>query len=298
MKLASRYAPCLLLGMTLIAQLAQPTSAVEQRASKDQPATKPNTTSADSSVTPQQRALMLLDQLPGQTKEFRSLTAYLKISLFQSEVADLLWDYDQPRARALLEEAIKTAGRDPTLAAGRTLSPFDTSTYSALCKEIVDFALKHDTAFAEKLVSLALVPLQNGNPKVEGSDSAYRSQQAYLYSHIAERIAVSDPQHAADLMRLSFNGWYSADQISALSALRRSAPAPADDIFINVMAMVRNKPTSISNKVGILAPYIFPDFENASRRRAAAIDLPLQISSTLIKAFLEFVYDSFTPQPA
>jgi len=108
MKLSSRSAS-LLLGLTLIAPFAQPTAAVQQSAGKNQPAIKPNTTTGDSSATPQQRALVLLDQLLGQTKDFQGLTRSLKIAVLQSESANLLWDYDRPRARTLFENAVRSA---------------------------------------------------------------------------------------------------------------------------------------------------------------------------------------------
>jgi hypothetical protein len=300
MKLFPPSLPYLLLGLTLIAPFAQPTLAIGQTASQNESPVKAKVSVTDFSVTPQQQALALLDQLLSQTKDFEGVYKPVKIILFQAQIADVLWNYDQPRARALFENAMKSAGPLlPKRPDDRPLSSLDTEIYSLVSGEILDFVLAHDAAFAERLASLALAPLQVNESKGAAPDMSFRSEQTALYCQMARRVAASDPQRAAELIRLSFNGFYSADQVRALNELRRHAPALADEIFLNAVAMVRNKPTSISNKAGILACYVFPDIKNevgAAFRRAGDADIQVQVSPALIKSFLEFVYDSFTPQ--
>src|SRR5689334_9147311 len=64
----------------------------------------------ESSASPQQKALALLDQLLNQTKDFGDgILSPMKVTLFQSEAASILWDYDQPRARSLFTTAMKSA---------------------------------------------------------------------------------------------------------------------------------------------------------------------------------------------
>lgn len=299
MRFVSRSAPYVL-GFTLIVAFAQPMTAAGRNAGQKPPTVESGAPKADS-ATPQERGLSLLNQLLTRTNDFQGSWKSLKAALLQTEAADLLWSYDQPRARSLFETAIKSAeAQIPKIAGGKPLSTFHTEQYSALCRELIGVALARDAALAERLVMLALAPLPADDPKGEGFDAAYRSERARLYSQIAERIAATDPRHAAELIRLTFNGWYSGGQIRALNALRRHAPQLADEIFLNVLATVRNKPTGISNKAGILAPYVFPDIKNEvgiMLQRSGDADLQAQISSALIKSFLESVYDSFTPQP-
>lgn len=68
MKLSSRGASSLLLGLALSVTFARPLSAGAQDPGQKQPAIASKAPAADSSATPQQRALILLNQLSGQTR--------------------------------------------------------------------------------------------------------------------------------------------------------------------------------------------------------------------------------------
>src|SRR5581483_1518580 len=189
MKYASRPALYLLLGLTLTISGAPSIMAVGQNGGPPPPAAASKAVKADSTATPQQRALALLNQLLGQTKVFQGYTWSLKTALFQTQAADLLWDYDQARARGVYEDAVKSAnGLLRKRPAGRPLSFNETMEYSQVCDELIDSALTHDAAFAERLASLTLVPLQADEGKGEAFDREYRRQRVSLYSQIAKHI--------------------------------------------------------------------------------------------------------------
>lgn len=245
-----------------------------------------------------QHALAVLDEVIKQTNDFpphfyRALT----VSLIQTDIADLLWDYDEHRARSLFETALSSSAamRPPK---GQS-SPLDTP-HLDVEKEIIECALTHDFRFAEELAARALKASEAAGQKSTEPNWYFRAEQAILYSQIARSVAATNPQHAADLIKASFNGWFGADQIVALNSLRAKAPQIADEIFVSALKVLAQKPTNISNKFGILSPYAFPEINtehNFIAKKIAGPGTEQEASTSVKKAFLEFVYISVMQQP-
>jgi hypothetical protein len=286
--------PCplrLLLCLNLIIGLA-PCAPASARTQHLRPVT--NVTASE------QKALLLLDELLNHTKDFGGgFNSPMKVILFQTKAASLLWDYDQPRARFLFEAAMKSASSLTPNVEGVTI-PFGSDNHVLVKQTILNSALPRDPAFAERLAALALASY----PQRRVPDTAmywlYLREQTALYSQVAKHIAASDPQRAAQLLRVSFNGSYSHSQVEALNALRRNAPARADEIFLHALTLVKARPTGLSNKVGLLAPYLFPEIVNevgSALRRSGDAGEAGQVNDVLAKPFLEFVYGSFLQQP-
>jgi hypothetical protein len=180
-----------------------------------------------------------------------------------------------------------------------TRLPSSTDDVRATQAAILNFALRRDPAFAEQLAKLVLASYPPRRAQESGIYWLYLRDQTALYTRIAKHIAASDPQHAAELLRASFNTSYSRTQMEALNALRPHASSRADEIFLYALTLVKKKPTSLSNKVGLLAPYVFPEIQNevgnALRHSGDAAE-PAQVNADVIKPFLEFVYDTFMQQ--
>lgn len=241
-----------------------------------------------------QHALALLDELTAKTKDFApGLFTPIRVSLAQADIAEVLWQYDQERARALLENALKSAETiRPRRDAQFTYHPM-ASKLQAVELEIIDVALNHDPAFAERLTTTILQASEAAGPAGAGRDESFRSEQRDLYSQIAKSIAASNPQHAADLIKTSFNGSFGEDQVIALDSLRRRDPELADQVFLYALILLKDEYAKSSGKVGMLAPYVMPDLLSKEGFFRSLYDrgTRLEASPMVTKAYLEFVYE-------
>jgi hypothetical protein len=241
-----------------------------------------------------QAAVILLKQLVTQTNSFpKGAHQSFKIILFQAEVADTLWDYDEPHARSLFADAFKA-----TAAFQRTTpSALATNESLILRVNILRFILSHDVNLAANLVDSIAVDAATPAP-ITPFSAAFK-EQAALYLEIANTIATSDPQEAARLIKKTMNGWMGDGQIQALQSLRRSSPELADELFLSLLATFKSRPTYITAKAGILARYIFPDSEQSENSNdiAAGSAGTSPVSPALIHSFLDFVYDHLMQQP-
>lgn len=242
-----------------------------------QPA-KPSTKVREEQAMQERRAVQLLNELLQDTEKLEdNFLKSINVLYLKYRIADLLWDYDQPKARRLFIESFEAA--DKRIAAEMS---------SQLRSEIIDFLLPHDAVLAEELAASVINIIHKNNPENESSRMNGLSQQATLLLQVAD--AMDSPEQAARLIRSSFNGWISGRHITALQKLRRQSPALADELFLHAIAVVKRKPTHISNKIGILAPYLFAEMNEEKP------PTPAQPPPGLIETFLNFVSDSFIPQ--
>jgi tetratricopeptide (TPR) repeat protein len=240
---------------------------------------------SSSKTEDQQRALAILRQLLAESSQFEE--TFLKpvnILYLKYRIADLLWEHDPTLARRLFVEAFQEAeskklGQRPELSL-------------RMRREILELLFPHDATLAEELALSFTV--QDDAPYMQRL-----SQQATLLEQVATSIMPSSPHRAATLIQHSFNGWFSPQQIAALQLLRRQLPARADEIFQQAISIVERKPTSISNKLRILSPYLFPELESGepNQRQDEQINRErAKLSAALVKPYLEFVYREFMQQ--
>ncbi|HXG64668.1 MAG TPA: hypothetical protein VNO70_06145 [Blastocatellia bacterium] len=250
------------------------------------------------------RALHILSRLLEQAKGFKEdgHLKPIKVILIQAQIAYILWDYDQKRARQLFTDAFNAADLlRPGQPQSRFFSGPDDEMHLLLRKEIFRFLLRRDSNLAEKLVTSIARPVPKPGSKKSPDNMELLKEQATLNLQIAISIADSDPERAARLIKRSLNGWLSYKHIEALQALRNQSPAQADELFLNALTLVRNKPSYLTNKIGLLAPYVFPDIRNEANIESSSgrnLSQTIRTSPTLIVPFLEFVYDTFMQQPA
>jgi len=287
-----------LLVLSLISPTTQQSSVAKAQGQKKE-GTLSTTPLPDKITSSTRHALEVLDELIGQTKNFApGPFGRFKVSLVQADTADLLWSYDQARARSLFEAAFKSSQTmRPKATTGRAAYP---PNHLEIETEIIEYVLNRDARFAEELVAVALKAAEASVQRSGEPDWAFRNEQAVLYSQIARGIAASDQEHAAELAKASFNGWFGADQVIALNALRRQAPRRSDEIFLYALTVLNQKLTNLSNKVAILAPYAFPDIDSETNfyiRKAGGSPNQRDSSAAVRKAFLEFVYETFMRQP-
>jgi len=264
------------------AQASRPSNYTQTSAS--QPTKNPEPGFSLSNAKDQQRAVAILRQILADSSQFEE--TFLKpvnILYLKYRVADLLWEQDPKLARRLFVEAFREAdskrlGQGP----GMNLR---------LRREILELLLPHDAGLAEEL---ATSPTMHGDvPHMQAL-----GEQANLLTQVATGV-MDSPQQAAMLIQRSFNGFFSPEQIDALRSLRERLPERADEIFQYALSLIERKPTSLSNKIGILSPYLFPELErgeSAQGRDEQAESERAKLSAALVKPYLEFVYRAFMHQ--
>jgi hypothetical protein len=213
------------------------------------------------SAKDRERALALLDQIQIASSKFSDRWLQLKA---KNQIAETLWDYDKARARRLFEEAFRGAdslvqqvGQGPV---GSTAPDLVNPLRFEIRKEILQSLFDSRRGLAETLAA----SIQSEKPYRQ-LDLAATIQLAIdreLVEHnlaVALNIVQSDPQRAARLARDSLNRIISYNFTKLIRAMRVTNPTLADQLFLDALAALRNKPTYISNKIGILAPYVFPE---------------------------------------
>ena len=244
-------------------------------------AAQPAKTSAktrEDQAAQERRAVQLLNELLQDTEKLEdNFLKSVNVVYLKYRIADLLWDYDQPKARRLFIESFESADKR-----------IDAEMSSRLRSEIIDYLVPHDAVLAEELAASVVNIVHKNNPESENLRMNGLSQQATMLLQVAD--AMTAPEQAARLIRSSFNGWISGRHIAALQKLRQQSPALADELFLHAITVVQRKPTHISNKIGILAPYLLAEMDDEKS------STPTKPSAQLIETFLNFVYDSFVPQ--
>jgi len=227
----------------------------------------------------------ILRQILADSSQFEeTFNKPINILYLKYRVADLLWEHDQKLARRLFVEAFQEAGSKRF-----DQGPMDVS--MRLREEILELLLPHDAGLGEELAT---------SPAMYDNVPHMRAlgEQANLLTQVATRV-MDSPQQAAMLIQRSFNGFYSPGQIDALRSLRERLPERADEIFQYALSLVERKPTSLSNKIRILSPYLFPELErgkSAQGRDEQAESERAKLSAALVKPYLEFVYKGFMQQ--
>src|SRR5262245_46523004 len=252
--------------------------------SASQPAKIPEPGFSSSNAKDQQRAVAILRQILADSSRFEE--TFLKpvnILYLKYRVADLLWEHDSKLARRLFVEAFREAD-SKRLGQGREMN-------LRLRREILELLLPHDAGLAEELTTSPAMPDDVPHMQALG-------EQVNLLAQVATGV-MDSPQQAAMLIQRSFNGFFSPGQIDALRSLRERLPERADEIFQYALSLVERKPTSLSNKIGILSPYLFPELErgeSAQGRDEQAESERAKLSAALVKPYLEFVNRAFMQQ--
>jgi hypothetical protein len=287
---------CLLISV-VSASFPQQIQARKKKANSSHSHIRDKKPQALTSLTSEQRALVLIGELLGQAKNFESdFNKPLKIVLFKAKTAEALWQKDEPRARRLFMETFKSAEDFGPSHKNKNISPFANMS-TTLRSQILNLALNCDTNFAEELVK-SISEAHNVTPSMNDSPNFnLLSQQSTLNLKIAKQIVETDPSRAAQLIKSSFNGWFSNRHIDVLKLLRGKSPALADDTFLYGLSVIRRRANNLSNKIALLFCYVFPrlPFEELKFKEIEA-ESDYEPSAEVIRTFLEYAYDEFMPK--
>jgi hypothetical protein len=253
----------------------------------------------------QQSAIWQLDQLFRLTKEFDD--GFLKIKA-QAQIADVLWKYDEPRARDMFKDAFREI-ESPELA--KELSDGDAGKsapktldfarlYSLKYKlrsEVILLISRRDSRLADALVKSLSLSAPDADTSPATINSAAVSDQTILYMQLAMRIAQTNPQGAARLVRLGINNGINPMLAPVLTQIRSKDPAIADQLFAYAIMVAQKETVSLTEAITWMAPYLFPDFERApqapsdERAQAQYVSAKSSQANLALRArYLEFAY--------
>lgn len=258
---------------------------------KSRPQASSSATAPCSTTKDQKRALALIKQILGETSKFADDLLRLKA---QTQIADALWDCDKARAHRLFEETFQAVeSLEAKVGQGHFSSAPDLvdSLQFEMRKEVLQAVSKRDGELAEKLAGS--IPFGKA---VKNRDPAIR-QLAFdreLVEHdltVAINIAETDPQRAARLARDSLNRVISGSFTKLIRSMRVNNPDLADQLFLDALSALERRPTYVSNKIGILAPYVFPKPKDEPANYSDE-----GVNPALITRFLDVIYDTLMRQ--
>ncbi|MDQ1557910.1 MAG: hypothetical protein QOD32_970 [Pyrinomonadaceae bacterium] len=291
-----------LVSITLVATLGLPMATAQKRGDKKLAEPRPKQQSlaaAKTLTTEQQAALYVLDQLSEAAKKFDDELLKLRT---QAQVGDLLWSYDEPRARRRLEEAFRATTSIKVEKQGATVPPpspvAPVTPLSLLQREILSLIARRDVNLAERLINSAAAEAKSetdGAFVARGGDAA-GGERPGLYLQAALSIADTNPERSVQLAEASFAGGISPTVLSVLLTLRQKSPTQGDALYRATLAAARRDPTTASLSLQLLAPYALPEFITAAGFGAALTPdagAATQAGGAAAVEFLNFAYDTF-----
>jgi tetratricopeptide (TPR) repeat protein len=244
----------------------------------------------------QQSALVALDQLSEAAKGFDDDLLRIRT---QAHAADILWPYDEPRARRQLEEAfravmsVKTASPNSLTSPGVPSAQF--SPLSELQNEVLALVSRRDTDLADRLIKSLAGDSSDKDSRTKAGTSAERNVRYDLYLKAALSIAESDPERAAQLAKASLGGGISPDIIKVLLVLRSANAAAADSVFSAALTVARQDISHAPANVAMLAYYALPELATMGGGVSPSQDAGAtsQPAPPVVREFLNFAYDTF-----
>jgi hypothetical protein len=203
----------------------------------------------------QVQALDILNGLFDVADDIKDAQVKIKV---QGRIADALWDHDEARARRLFIKAFKAIDsiKEDNSTNGLQYMK-DLSTPFQLRREVIRLASSRDPALADSLIK----SISKETQKAEIDSSLFRNtDQAALYLEAAMSLAGSDPQRAADMIKLSLNDGMTPKLVGALRVIRGKTPALADEVFSYAMFRVQRDPAHYSMNINLMASYLFPHY--------------------------------------
>jgi len=235
-------------------------------------------TRPDKMPTPdQKRALNLLEQIFESANRFspddQGWRYELKIKL-QAQIADAVWDYDQPRARRLFKEAVRPIERNipknaVVVSANTKLNFFLVGSSS---RDVLRLIVRRDADLAERIF---------------GTDDNYSQVEMEMSTLLAE----INPQRAIQIARANSA---STPPLRLLIMLRQKDASLADEFFSYALSIAPRDTEELFGYFTGLFKYVFPDFgiSESDFWFNPTPDTTSQINPALLLRFLDFSYNA------
>lgn len=277
----------------IILLIAMPLSAFA-RQDKKIPADQPTKQTVEKKQTLdplQQKVLSVLDQLLELRKGFADDNLRIMI---QAQVADMLWNYDEPRARRMFEDAFQAV--EPTRNSERSTAALYNGPTIRI--DVVRLAGQRDPALATKLAeSVADQPLDL-DPKFSGSGYRRYSERAMLQERLAFSLAQQDPQRAAQVVASLIEKGNINNLTALLSTIRFKDAKAANELFTQALAKAKLGQPSFADILS-LARYLFQHFGQGiisfpSTTEKSNLYAHTSIDPAVIEQFLDLAYTVVT----
>lgn len=240
--------------------------------------------------TNQALALDLLRSFSEAAKDIKDLPTRIRV---QAQIADALWETEEPAARELFELAFRSINSiDNENNSGLPQVMAELSQKFQLRSEILRLAALRDAELTEKLIKLVsddkateAASSQPQNP--ENPDNA-----STLCLRLASSLVDIDLPRAVVLTKKSVDFGLNQGLAAVLFMIRRKDPAIADDVALYALSSVRMSPIPSTMFINYLGPYVFPRFgQGGSPADAATTSNPI-----LTTQFLDLAYQAITQQ--
>ena len=278
----AKKAACLMLAFVAPIVAAARQNGAATKPSADQQAK----TSTDKSRTldpSEQHILSALDQLLEAQQSFADDTLRVIVRV---RIADMLWSYDEPRARTLFKEAFEAQAR-----AKPSLSPFPHRPVAGIVAASI---VMRDPAMAAKLA-------ESLHDDASPNDQAWEN----LRYQLANLLSMKDHQRAVQVAKPIAESGNISMLVPLLKQIKmrekmfdrgRTEASGADDLFIRAFEKVRLGQPSLE-EIRQLASYLFPSFENGVLTypaRASNVDRyrPIPIGPAVIGQFMDLAYET------
>jgi len=263
-------------------------------AAQNPPAKKPSTEQAATEKAPPsnplpQKITAALDQVLEAQKSFTDERLRIMI---QAQVADILWSYDEPRARRLFEGVLQVSERladqDASSPQSGGVSPYPARS------EVIRLIMPHDSDWATKLVESRGDIVGDMKSRSAGKNRERTLLQLQAVIYFVQR----DPRRAA-LAAKPFAESGDFNSLMNLLGLTRSKDvSAADELFLQALAKAKlGQPTF--EDIRRFATYVFPSFGQGVLRFSSdpsARDplAPANSGPAVMEQFLDLAYDAAT----
>ena len=244
----------------------------------------------------QQKVLSVFDQLLELRKGFADDNLRIMI---QAQVADMLWNYDEPRARRMFEDAFQAI--ESSRLSERIDMPYTgANTHSLIRFDIIRLAGQHDPALATKLTESVVDQPTDIDPKLANSGYRKYSERTLLQERLAMSVALQDPQQAAQVAALLIEKGNINNLTTLLSTVRMKDAKIANELFAQILAKAKLGQPS-SEDIRAMAFYLFQYFGQGVIRFSSATNTSnlyahIPIDLAVIEQFLDLAYTVMTRQ--
>ncbi|PYP90235.1 MAG: hypothetical protein DMF61_00570 [Blastocatellia bacterium AA13] len=287
--------------IALVCVISQAQTPPAQKAATKEPTAAPAPLIKTKTLTQeQQRALYLLEQLFETAKGFGSDRMKIRA---RGQIADVLWDYDEPRARDMFKEAFNSIFimRQSHGAVGREAQAQPRFTPdSQLRIEVLQLIARRDISLAEKL-SKTVIDVPSEGDAQPSPFMGRSSEQAQLYLELAMSVVATNPARAAQLAQRSLDSGIQPEFPMTLMMIGAKDRAIGDDLFLSALTAALKEPGRVSFNIASLGPYVFPDWGLGLFGGADLSYLnpgaTRQVNPSLVSQFLNFVYNQLMISP-
>jgi len=239
-----------------------------------------------------QHALWTVKELFAVSKALRNEATKIRI---EGQIADILWDYDQARAREYFAESLHQLDSSQSAGDGTSLT---LSAKLELRRALMGMIARRDPTLAQRFLQA-----YTRSQKPDQVDPS-------LYAETATNMAARDLQRAVATLRASMSGGITREFLTSLRLIRELDPAAANDLFYKAMVFsAANDSEAFAKSLPLLASYVFDVQSTASFQLpqdssnpqdgdtgSTPVSAAKSVDVGLINNFLSFAFQALLPQ--